>query len=155
MNKFRLFFVLFFASAFFCSCSTVKNMQEQMVNCKYSLAGVSTEDVSLTSLTLAVGVLVTNNSKTSPAKVNRFAGKLYINDLDIADIAFGSMQVEPMQSQIGKAQVVVPFDKVGKNIAGLVATNSISIKYKVVGYIYFDTVIGQLPFPVSIEQQLK
>ena len=65
------------------------------------------------------------------------------------------MQVEPMQSQIGKAQVVVPFDKVGKNIAGLVATNSISIKYKVVGYIYFDTVIGQLPFPVSIEQQLK
>ena len=155
MKKFRLFFVLALAAGFICSCATVKNMQEQMVNCKYSLAGVSTEDVSLTNLTLSVGVLITNNSKTSPAKVNRFQGKLYINNQDMADIAFGAIEVEPMQSQVGKAQVTVPFDKLGKNIAGLVATNSIAIKYKVAGYIYFDTAIGQLPFPVSVEQQLK
>ena len=155
MKKFRLFFVLALAAGLICSCATVKNMQEQMVNCKYSLAGVSTEDVSLTSLTLSVGVLITNNSKTSPAKVNRFQGKLYINNQDMADIAFGAIEVEPMQSQVGKAQVTVPFDKLGKNIAGLVATNSIAIKYKVAGNIYFDTAIGQLPFPVSVEQQLK
>ena len=155
MRVFRPFFILVLVFAFFCSCSTVKNMQEQMVNCKYSLAGVATEDVSLTNLTLSVGVLITNNSKTTTAKVNRFQGKLYLNGQYIADISFGAISVEPMQSEIGKAQVVVPFEKIGKNIAGLVATNSMSIKYKVVGNIYFDTPIGQLPFPVAIEQQLK
>lgn len=155
MKKFRLFLLLTFFVSFICSCTTVKNMHEQMVNCKYALANVSTEDVSLSSLTLSVGILITNNSKTTVAKVNRFAGKLYLNGQDIADISFGAMQVEPMQSEIGKAQVVVPFEKLGKNIAGLVATNSMAIKYKVAGNIYFDTPIGQLPFPVTIEQQLK
>ena len=155
MKKFKLFLFLLFSVIFTCSCASVKNIQEQMVNCKYSLAGVATEDVSLINLTLSVGVLITNNSKTSSAKVNRFKGKLYLNDNDVADIAFGAMQVEPMSSAVGKAQVVVPFEKIGKNIAGLVATNSMSIKYKVVGNIYFDTAIGQLPFPVAIEQQLK
>ncbi|GEM_PF-1330654 len=155
MKKFKLFLLLVLSLGFICSCSTVKNMQEQMVNCKYSLAGVSTEDVSLTNLTLGVGVLVANNSKTTTAKVNRFQGKLYLNGNDIADIAFGAMQIEPMASNVGKATVVIPFEKLGKNIAGLVATNSISLKYKVVGNIYFDTPIGQLPFPVAIEQQLK
>ena len=155
MKKFKLFLFLLLSVVFTCSCASVKNIQEQMVNCKYSLAGVSTEDVSLSNLTLSVGVLITNNSKTAPAKVNRFQGKLYLNGQDIADISFGAIVVEPMKSEIGKAQVVVPFEKIGKNIAGLVATNSIAIKYKVVGNIYFDTAIGQIPFPVAIEQQLK
>ena len=155
MRKFSLFLFLALAVCFTCSCASVKNIQEQMVNCKYALAGVSTEDVSLTNLTLSVGVLVTNNSKTTTAKVNRFQGKLYLNGNDVADIAFGAMSVEPLKSEIGKAQVVVPFEKLGKNIAGLVATNSISIKYKIVGNIYFDTAIGQIPFPVAVEQQLK
>ncbi|MBQ4493065.1 MAG: LEA type 2 family protein [Elusimicrobiaceae bacterium] len=155
MKKFKLFLFLTFSIIFACSCASVKNIQEQMVNCKYSLAGVATEDVSLTNLTLSVGVLITNNSKTTPAKVNRFQGKLYLNGQDIADIAFGALEVEPMQSQIGKAQVVVPFEKLGKNIAGLVATNSIALRYKIAGNIYFDTPLGQLPFPVAIEQQLK
>lgn len=154
MNKFKSFLFLLL-SFFVCSCASVKNMQEQMVNCKYSLAGVSTEDVSLTNLTLSVGVLIANNSKTTAAKVNRFQGKLYLNGQDIADIAFGAIQVEPMSSEIGKAQVVVPYEKIGKNIAGLVATNSMAIKYKVAGNIYFDTPIGQIPFPVAVEQQLK
>lgn len=155
MKKFKLFLLLALTVGFISSCASVKNVQEQMVNCKYSLAGVSAEDVSLSSLTLAVGVAVDNRSKTTTAKVNRFEGKLYLNGQDIADISFGAMQVEPLQTQVGKAQVVVPFDKLGKNIAGLVATNSIAIKYKVVGYIYFDTMLGQLPFPVALEQQLK
>ena len=155
MRIFRLFFTLILIFGTICACSTVKNMQEQMVNCKYSLAGVATEDVSLTNLTLSVGVLVTNNSKTTAAKVNRFQGKLYLSGQDIADISFGAMTVEPMQSEVGNVKVVVPFERLGKNIAGLVATNSMSIKYKVVGNIYFDTPIGQLPFPVVIEQQLK
>ena len=155
MKKIKLFLLLVLSAVFITSCTTVKNVQEQMVNCKYSFAGVSTEDVSLTNLTLSVGVLITNNSKTTTAKVNRFQGKLYLNGNDIADIAFGAMQVEPMQSNVGKATVVIPFEKLGKNIAGLVATNSMSLKYKVVGNIYFDTPIGQLPFPVAIEQQLK
>lgn len=155
MKKFKLFLFLVLSTIFVPACSTVKNVQEQMVNCKYSLAGVSTEDVSLTNLTLSVGILVTNNSKTTTAKVNRFQGKLYLNGNDIADIAFGAIQIEPMKSEIGKAQVIVPFEKLGKNIAGLVATNSMAIKYKVAGNIYFDTPIGQLPFPVAIEQQLK
>lgn len=155
MKKIKLFLLLVLSAVFITACTTVRNMQEQMVNCKYALAGVSTEDVSLTNLTLAVGVLITNNSKTTTAKVNRFQGKLYLNGNDIADIAFGAIQVEPMKSEIGKAQVIVPFEKLGKNIAGLVATNSMAIKYKIVGSIYFDTPIGQLPFPVAIEQQLK
>lgn len=155
MEKIKLFLFLLLSVVFTCSCSSVKNIQEQMVNCKYSLAEVTTEDVSLTNLTLSVGVLVTNNSKTTPAKVNRFQGKLYLNGNDLADINFGAIQVEPMSSEVGKAQVVVPFEKIGKNVAGLVATNSIAVKYKVAGNIYFDTPIGQLPFPVAIEQQLK
>ena len=155
MKKLKLFLLLALIAGFGCSCASIKNAQQQMANCKYELAAVSTEDVSLTNLTLAVGILVTNTSKTTAAKVNRFEGKLYLNDQDIANVSFGAMQIEPMKSQLGKATVVVPFSNLGKNIAGLVATNSISIRYKVLGNIYFDTPLGQIPFPVAVEQQLK
>jgi hypothetical protein len=49
----------------------------------------------------------------------------------------------------------VPFTAIGKNAAGLVAANSISLKYKLTGNIYFDTPLGQIPLPIIVEPQIK
>ncbi|MDR0645983.1 MAG: hypothetical protein LBG46_03170 [Elusimicrobiota bacterium] len=134
------------------ACATIDNLQ-QAVKCKYSLAGVETVDSSFTNLTLNVAMAVTNQSKTAAAKMNRFEGKLYLNDNEVGNISFNSYEVQPSSTSIVKTQINIPFDKIGKNIAGLVIANSISINYKIVGTIYFDTPLGQLPFPITVQQQ--
>jgi hypothetical protein len=143
-------------SLFLChGCSTVKNIQESAVNCKYTLLGAQTTDFSLSTISLEVAMAVTNLSKTTAAKMNRFEGKLYINDNEVSDIAFNSYEVRPSSTEVVKTSLVLPYTKIGKNLAGLVTTNSISPRYKVVGKIYFDTPIGQMPFPVIVQQEIK
>lgn len=137
-----------------CACASVQEAA-QAVNCKYTLADVTTADFSLGDLTLDVVFAVSNQSKTTAAKMSRFEGKFYINDKEMSNISFGKYEIPPMQTQPATATLKLPFDKVGKNIAGLVTMNSISIRYKISGTIYFDTALGELPIPVSVERDLR
>jgi hypothetical protein len=146
------FLIIVFSVFLIQACGTVKNVQ-QAVNCKYAFAGVETTDSSFSSLTLNVAMSVTNLSKTAPAKMNRFEGKLYLNNNEVSNISFESYEVQPASTSIAKTQINIPFDKIGKSIVGLVMANSISLDYKIVGTIYFDTPLGQLPFPVTVRQQ--
>lgn len=145
---FLVFPVLFFG------CSTVQEVQ-QAVNCKYTLAGVEVQDASFTNVTLNVAMSVANQSKTTAASMNRFEGKFYINDNEVSNIGFDSYRVEPSSVGMVKTKLVLPFDAIGKNIAGLVIANSISLHYKLVGKIYFDTPLGQIPIPITVEPPAK
>ncbi|MDR1124050.1 MAG: hypothetical protein LBL61_05625 [Elusimicrobiota bacterium] len=150
-NLFLLFLITLSAAA----CSAVQNIQNAAVNCKYTLAGVEVTDASFSSVNMTVAMAVSNQSKTAPAKMNRFEGKIYINDNAVSDISFGAMEVAPSSTAIAQAKLTLPLTAIGKNIAGLVATNSISLKYKLAGNIYFDTALGQIPLPVIVEPQKK
>ena len=135
---------------FFTACATVSEMH-QAVNCKYALAGVEVADASFTNVRMNVSMAVTNESKTTAAKMNRFEGKFLINDNEVSNISFDSYQVDPSSTAIVKTALVIPFDALGKNIAGLVIANSMSLRYKIVGRIYFDTPLGLVPFPIVVE----
>lgn len=154
MTAIKKIFLLAFLTLIPCACASVQEAA-QAVNCKYTLADVNTADFSLGDLTLDIVFAVTNESKTTTAKMNRFEGKFYINDKEMSAISFGEYQIEPMQTQLASATLNLPFNKIGKNIAGLVTMNSISIRYKIAGTIYFDTALGELPFPVSVERDLR
>lgn len=154
MTAIRNFFFLVFLTLIPCACASVQETV-QAVNCKYTLADINTADFSLGDLTLDVAFAVTNESKTTTAKMSRFEGKFYINDKEMSDISFGKYQIEPLQTQLASATLNLPFNKIGKNIAGLVTMNSISIRYKIAGTIYFDTAFGELPVPVSVERDLR
>ena len=147
-------FILVICAAALCACASVKGMQES-VNCKYNLAGVEVTDAGFSNVTMNVGMAVTNNSKTNTASMNRFEGRLFINDIDVSAVSFGAYEVLPSSTSVVKTTLNIPIANIGKNIAGLVAANSISLKYKIVGKIYFDTPLGQIPFPIVVEPQIK
>lgn len=148
-------FILFAAVCIFTACKTVEEVKDQTVNCKYTLVGAKTEDFSLSNITTQIAVAIANMSRTKEAKLNRFEGKVYINNSEISDITFGEYIIAPLSTEVAQATLVIPFDKVGKNIAGLVTMNSISIRYKIVGTMYFDTPLGEMPFPVVINQPVQ
>lgn len=148
-------FLTFYIFLQLAACSAVQNIQQAAVNCEYALAGVEVTDAGFLSVGMNVAMAVSNKSKTTPAKMNRFEGKIYINDNAVSDISFGAMEVAPASTAIARAKLTLPFASIGKNIAGLVATNSIALKYKLAGNIYFDTPLGQIPLPVVVEPQIK
>jgi len=147
-------FIPVICAAALCACASVKGIQES-VNCKYTLAGVEVTDAGFTNIKMNVGMAVTNNSKTNTASMNRFEGRLYINDVDVSAISFGAYEVLPSSTSVVKTTLNIPIANIGKNIAGLVAANSMSLNYKIVGKIYFDTPLGQIPFPIVVEPQIK
>ena len=142
----NLFFLLI-SFMFLCSCTTLQEMH-QTANCKYDLAGVEVTEYSLNNLSADIGLAITNKSKTTNAKMKRFSGKVYLNDTPLTDVNLGEFLVEPQTTKVEKVSINVPFSKVGKNIIGLVLANSQTIKYKVVGTIYFESPIGEIPIPV-------
>ncbi|MGN0023037.1 MAG: hypothetical protein ACI352_03300 [Elusimicrobiaceae bacterium] len=146
--------LLMLLSALFCfaACSTVQSMQ-QAVNCRYEIASAEVSDFSLTDINLDVKVAITNTSKTQEAKLNRFTGVLYIADNEVSNISFGAYEIAPSSTEMAKATLNIPFVKVGKNLIGLVTTNSVSVKYKIKGTMYFNTVLGEIPIPVVITQK--
>ena len=143
----KIFFFLC-SVVFLSACTTVQEMH-QTVNCKYDLAGVEVTEYSLNNLSAEVALAITNKSKKTNAKMKRFTGKVYLNDTPITDVNLGEFLVEPQTTKIEKVSINVPFSQVGKNIIGLVVANSNSIKYKVVGTIYFETPLGEIPLPVT------
>ena len=149
----NLFFLLISATLL-CACTTVQEMQ-QTVNCQYDLAGVEVTEYSLNNLSADVALAITNKSKSTNARMKRFSGKVYLNDTPLTDISLGEFLIAPQTTQVQKVSINVPFSQVGKNIIGLVLANSNSIKYKVVGTIYFDTPIGEIPLPVVFTRSDK
>ncbi len=147
----KKFLILLCAACLFASCKTADTIKKSAVNCKYNLVGAQTSDFSLSSITLDVAFSVTNMDRSETAKMNKFEGKLYINNKEVSDISFGSYLVGPGETVVPTAQLSIPFTKVGKNIAGLVTMNSVAINYKLAGLIYFDTPAGEIPVPVIIE----
>jgi hypothetical protein len=102
-----------------------------------------------------VAMVITNMSGRNAVKMNKFEGKLYINGAEAGDVAFTSDVVNPGRSVVFKDSINLPFSKIGKNIAGLVTMNSIAVKYRIAGTIYFDTADGEKSYPISVEQETK
>lgn len=140
--------------AFFCACTTVQEMQ-QTANCQYDLAGVEVTEYSLNNLSADVGLAITNKSKTTNARMKRFTGKVYLNDSPLADVNLGEFLVAPQTTKIEKVTINVPFSQISKNVLALVVANSKSVQYKVVGTIYFETPIGEIPIPVVFAKSDK
>ena len=147
-------FLLLISAAFLGACTTVKEMQ-QAVNCQYTLVGAEVTEYSLSNLSADLALAITNKSKTTNAKMKRFTGKVYLNDNPVTDVNLDEFTIEPNSTQVKKVSINVPFSQVGKNIIGLVVANSQSINYKVSGTIYFDTPLGELPFPVVFTKPVK
>lgn len=147
----KIFFLLL-SFTILSACSTLKEIN-QTVNCQYDLAGVEVTEYSLNNLSADVALAITNKSKTTNARMKRFSGKVYVNDSPVSDITLGEFLIAPQSSQIEKATINVPFSSIGKNIIGLVLANSQAINYKVVGTIYFETPVGELPIPVTFAKR--
>ena len=147
-------FVLILSFTFFCACTTIKEMN-QTVNCQYDLAGAEVTEYSLNNLSADIALAITNKSKTTNARMKRFSGTVYMNNTPLTEVALGEFLIPPNTTQVEKVSIDVPFSKVGKNIIGLVLANSQAIEYKIVGTIYFETPLGELPIPVTFVRRNK
>lgn len=146
----KKFLILVCIACLFASCKTADSVKKSPVNCKYTLVGAQTSDFSLNNITLDVAFAITNMDRSETAKMNKFEGKLYINNKEMSDLSFGSYLIGPGETVVPTTQLSLPFNKVGKNIAGLVTMNSMAINYKIAGTAYFDTAEGEFPVPVII-----
>lgn len=151
----KKFLFLLCAVALFASCKTMDTVNKKPVNCKYNLLGAQTDDFSLSDISLNVAMSITNLDASEIAKMNKFEGTLFINGNDVSPISFGSYEIYPGDTVIAKTSLNLPYNKIGKNIAGLVTMNSVAIKYKIVGKAYYETAEGEIPFPIVVEQQRK
>ena len=147
-------FILLLSFSFLGACVTLKEIN-QTVNCQYDLVGFEVTDYSLSNLSADVAMAITNKSKDTNARMTRFVGKLYVNDSPISDITLGQFVVAPLQTQVEKVSINVPFANISKNIVGLVSTNSQSVNYKVAGTLYFESPFGEIPFPVTFVKREK
>ena len=147
-------FVLLLSCTILSACITLKEIN-QTIDCKYDLVGVEVTEYSLDTLSADVALAITNKSKDTNARMTRFAGKVYLNDTPLTDVTLGEFLIEPQSTKVEKLSINVPFSQVGKNIIGLVLANSNTMKYKVVGTIYFATPLGEIPFPVVFTKQEK
>lgn len=152
--KMKKLFFLLVSVTFFCACTTVQEMH-QTANCQYDLAGVEVTEYSLNNLSADVALAITNKSKTTNARMKRFAGKVYLNDTPLTDVNLGEFLIAPQTTQVQKVSINVPFSSIGKNVIALVVANSQSVQYKVVGTIYFETPIGEIPIPVVFARSDK
>lgn len=147
-------FILLLSFFFLGACVTIKEIN-QTINCQYDLVGVEVTEYSLNNLSADVALAITNKSKDTNARMTRFAGKIYVNDTPVSDITLGEFLIEPQASKVEKVSINVPFTSIGKNIIGLVLANSQSIKYKVVGTVYFASPFGEIPMPVTFAKREK
>ena len=148
-------FIIIPAAFLLAACNSVQGIKESAVNCKYAVAGAEVTDASFSKVDMTVAMAVTNNSKINHASMTRFEGRLFVNDNDVTTISFGSYEVAPGATGIVQTNLSIPFASIGKNIAGLVAANSISLRYKIVGKAYFNTPLGEIPFPIVVEPPVK
>ena len=152
--KMKNLFFFIMSVTFLCACTTVQEMQ-QTANCQYDLAGVEVTEYSLNNLSADVALAITNKSKTTNARMKRFTGKVYLNDNPLTDISLGEFLIAPQTTKVEKVSINVPFSQIGKNVVGLVVANSKTVQYKVVGTIYFETPIGEIPIPVVFTKSDK
>lgn len=147
-------FILLLSCTLLGACITLKEIN-QTIDCQYDLVNVEVTEYSLNNLSADVTLAITNKSKDTNAKMTRFEGKVYLNDSPVADVNLGEFLIAPQTTQVQKVSINVPFSQISKNVIGLVIANSITIKYKVVGTIYFGSPFGEIPFPVVFAQSEK
>ena len=146
--------ILLFSFIILSACTTLKEIN-QTVNCDYNLIGAEVTEYSLNNLSADIALAITNKSKTTNARMKRFVGTAYMNNNPLTEVTLGEFLIPPNSTEVKKVTLNVPFSQVGKNIVGLVLVNSQVIDYKVVGTIYFDTPLGELPIPVTFIKPKK
>ena len=131
------------------ACAAVQEAKN-FANCKYSMQGVEITDYNVASLDFDIYLAITNLNKKSAAAIEKFEGKLLMNEVYVADIKFSDVRIEPSATKIQKAAVTVPMKNLNTKLVGLVGMGSASVDYFITGTAYFKTPLGDVPVPVAI-----
>ncbi|ACC98085.1 hypothetical protein Emin_0530 [Elusimicrobium minutum Pei191] len=152
MNKKLVILISLLIFSFACT-----GLQENynMVKCKYDLVKVEPADFNINTISMNVAISIQNTSRTTAAAIKRFDGNFYVNDNSVSEIVFKDVRVEPGETKTAKSTLEIPINKLGKTLTGLVSMGSVSVDYQVRGTMYFETPLGDIPFPVTIYQSKK
>ena len=126
-----------------------------MVQCKYDLARVEPVDFNMDSVSMDIAIAITNVNKNAAASLKRFDGDLYVNETGVAKMTLKDVRIEAGDTKVVKSTLLVPYAALGKTLTGLVSMGSVSVDYMVKGTMYFETPIGDIPYPVTIYQSKK
>lgn len=117
-------------------------------NCEFRLADVNIKELALTYLRLEL-VIDVYNPNAIEVVVDRMKFDLYVNDERIAS-GTSNFKQKIASGESGKLKPVVQVNYTEVSTALLSAIKKLSAKYKVVGTVYFDTIVGTASFPVTI-----
>lgn len=132
------------------ACAAVQEAA-QMAECKYALKSVEVSEFNITSLSFDLTMAITNMSKKQAASIKRFEGTLEMNEIQVADVTFKDIRVEPNSVQNAKAHFSVPMSSFNSKLLGLVSMGSGTVDYHLKGIMYMEGPLGvEIPVPVDI-----
>jgi len=131
------------------ACASVQEAKN-FANCKYSIQGVEVSDYNVNSISFDFYLAITNLNKKQPASIKKFEGKVWMNDVFVADMKAENVRIDAGATKIQKATINVPMKNFNAKLVGLVSMGSASVDYKIEGTAYFDTPLGEVPVPVAM-----
>ncbi len=146
MKKFFLFLSL---PILLTACASVQKA-ENFANCTYALRSIEISDYNVNSLSFDVYVGITNLNRREAAAIKKFEGKMYMNEVEVADVNFEDVRIDPNSYKNQKVHLTVPMETFNSKLLGLVSMGSATVDYHLTGTAYFDTPLGEVPIPVDI-----
>ncbi len=145
----RKLFLFLCAALMLTACSSVQKA-ENFANCTYALRSVEVSDYNVDSLSFIVYMAITNLNRREPAAIKKFEGKMYMNEVEVADVSLENVLVEPASVKNQKVYLTIPMSTFSSKLLGLVSMGSATVDYHLTGTATFDTPLGEVPVPVDI-----
>ena len=142
-------FLLALLPFLFTACASVQEA-ENFANCTYALRSIEVSDYNVNSLSFNVYMGITNLNRREAAAIKKFEGKMYMNEVEVADVSFSDVRIEPNSYKNQKIYLTVPMNILDSKLLGLVSMGSATVDYPLTGTATFDTPLGEVPVPVDI-----
>ena len=142
-------FLLALLPFLFTACASVQEA-ENFANCTYALRSIEVSDYNVNSLSFNVYMGITNLNRREAAAIKKFEGKMYMNEVEVPDVSFSDVRIEPNSYKNQKIYLTVPMNILDSKLLGLVSMGSATVDYHLTGTATFDTPLGEVPVPVDI-----
>jgi hypothetical protein len=131
----------------FLSCASIEHRQAAK-KCRFELTNIEIEDFSLSDMTLALQVNVTNPDRQE-AVIDRMDLDLFIENKKTVNVVFDGVTVPPGETKTMNALMAVPYSIMGLSLVNTAQSNG-RIQYRLAGTAYMKTLLGVIKLPVTI-----
>lgn len=131
------------------SCG-IREKRENLKNCEFELENLEVANFGFSQVDLLVHVGV-QNPNPSEVVVDRLEFELFTGENKVADGKHSeNLTVPAGEKRVIKIEVATTPSQLGNTLLKALMSGG-GVDYRVEGTVYLDTILGEIPYPVSIE----